>query len=63
MPGKIQYLIWLLLHNALATNALRHKCGLASNPYCDQCSGNEESSLHCLRECTHAKEVYLRVGM
>lgn len=63
IPAKLQHFIWLCLHNALPTNARRHHCNMVASPSCTRCSSPMEDLFHCLRECPHSKEVWLRLGM
>lgn len=63
VPAKVQHFIWLCLHNALPTNARRHHCNMVASSSCTRCSSPMEDLLHCLRECPHSKEVWLRLGM
>jgi hypothetical protein len=63
VPAKIQHFIWLCSHNALPTNARRHYCNMAASPGCTRCSSLMEDHLHCLRDCPHSKELWLRLGM
>lgn len=62
-PAKVQLLIWLILHDALPTNDLRYRRGLASHAGCQRCSGNGEHILHVLRDCPHSREVWYRSGL
>lgn len=62
-PAKVQYLIWLILHRALPTNAFRHQRGLLTSHNCQRCSSNVEDIIHCLRDCPHARELWIRLGL
>lgn len=62
-PAKVQFLLWLIAHEALPTNDLRHKRGLASSSSCQRCSCSVEDILHVLRDCPHAREVWYSSGM
>ena len=55
---KCRFLVWLALHNAVPTNSLCHHRGLSATPYCNCCCDQEETILHCLRDCRHAKDVW-----
>lgn len=62
-PAKVQFLLWLVLHNALPTNSLRHLRGMAAMGTCKRCYGNEEHIMHCLRDCPHSREMWMRLGL
>lgn len=62
-PAKVQHMVWLLLHHALPTNALRFKRGMSNSPNFQRCSGNIEDILHCLWDCPHIKELWMRLGL
>lgn len=62
-PAKIQFLIWLIVHDALSMNDTRARRGLASSHNCTRCANGPESTLHCLRDCHHTREVWLRLGL
>ena len=48
---KIGVLVWLLLYDALPTNALCHGRHICSSPVCPRCANCGESLLHCFRDC------------
>lgn len=62
-PAKVQFLVWLVAHDALPTNELRHHRGLAPSPSCQRCSSHVENIIHVLRDCPHAREVRYNSGM
>lgn len=37
VPAKIQFFIWLVCHQALPTNAMRHRRHLSASPLCKRC--------------------------
>ena len=43
------------------TNSHRVKRGLATNPNCNSCTQEEENSLHILRDCRYAREVWTQM--
>lgn len=59
---KVRVFLWVALHNSLQVNAYRFKCNLSGSPACSRCSAPEEDQLHCLRDCPHSREVWLRFG-
>lgn len=62
-PAKLQLLLWQVSHNALPSNSLRHRRGIASSPFWQRCFGGVEEILHILRDCPHPCDVWFRLGM
>ena len=50
------------MHNALPTKFFRWRMALASLDICSKCYEEEESQLHCLRDCVKVREVWHLVG-
>lgn len=48
-------LVWLVVHDSLPTNACRFRRAMASSATCALCNEGDETVLHCLRDCRHAK--------
>ncbi|KAK7268315.1 hypothetical protein RIF29_21012 [Crotalaria pallida] len=63
IPAKIQFFAWLVVLNALPTNDLRRNCGLSASAACGHCSCSVESISYVLRDCPHAREIWLRIGV
>lgn len=42
--AKVQFLLWLISHDALPTNQMKHNRGIAPSPSCGRCSGNTKYS-------------------
>ncbi|KAK7260569.1 hypothetical protein RIF29_26721 [Crotalaria pallida] len=63
IPAKTQRLIWLATKNVVPTNSLRYSRGLSTTMHCTRCSHVNETIFHCFRDCPHAKEVWMRIGM
>lgn len=62
-PAKVQFIIWLVSQNGLPTNSLRFVRGLANSSQCNRCSNTLEDPIHCLRDCLHSCDVWLRLGI
>lgn len=62
MPLKCTVFIWLIFQDALPTNACRFHRGMVEDPTCGVCSANEDTTLHCLRECSLARAIWRRMG-
>lgn len=54
---RIRSFLWLAFLDRLPTNLMRQKWG-GNNPYCVWCEGCVESTLHVLRECSFAKQIW-----
>src|ERR1044072_5332787 len=59
---KVRIFLWLILHGSLPVNQHRFKCNLTASPGCSRCSAAEETILHCLRDCLHSQEIWLKAG-
>ena len=55
---KVRFLFWLILHNAIPINLIRFSRGLAASALCARCNLEEESILHCLRDCPVARSAW-----
>ncbi|CAL0314033.1 unnamed protein product [Lupinus luteus] len=62
VPQKVRLFVWRVLQDAIPTNVKRFSCNLAVSPACSRCSIPSENGLHCLRDCAHSKEIWLRFG-
>jgi hypothetical protein len=57
---RTKYFMWIALHDRLLTNAIKARMGLVHG-MCDHCREFEETSLHVLRNCIIAKNVWMMV--
>lgn len=62
VPEKIHLFVWLVMHQALPVNSNRYRCHLASTESCSRCSSEREDCLHCLRDCPHSRELWMKLG-
>ena len=58
IPQRMRFFIWLVTHDCLMTNSHRVKRGLATDPNCRLCIHEEEDSLHILRDCSFARDIW-----
>ena len=58
VPEKVRLLVWLVCHQALPTNLLRNRRGLALSSSCSRCNANADDLLHCLRDCHYSLQVW-----
>ncbi|CAN1173012.1 Putative ribonuclease H protein At1g65750 [Linum perenne] len=62
-PSRVQYFLWLVAHEKLLTNLERKRRHLSADATCSRCTGNEESVLHVVRDCTFAGQVWDLLGI
>jgi ribonuclease HI len=60
VPERVRTFTWLVLHNRLLTNSLKNVMGLG-HAMCYYCRDVEETSLHVLRDCPLAKDLWYHV--
>ncbi|KAL6499591.1 hypothetical protein OROGR_027501 [Orobanche gracilis] len=58
----IRMFIWLSMHDAIQVNANRFRRNLVESAACSRCSSPWEDTMHCLRDCPHSKELWLKMG-
>ena len=63
VPAKLQQFLCLCFHNVLPINVCRHHYNMVASPSHTCCSSPIEDILHCLRDCPHSKELWLRLNM
>ena len=57
-PPKIQFLIWLCVHNSLPMAEVLGSRGLILDPMCKVCNRSNKSIEHLLRDCEIAHKVW-----
>lgn len=62
MPEKFKLLIWLACHNAIPTLSLLQHRNIAPVATCSRCGENEETILHCLRDCRFSSDIWHNLG-
>ena len=60
-PQRMRFFLWLTAHDRLMTNAHRVKRGLATDPKCKSCLQEDEDTLHILRDCRFAREIWSKL--
>ncbi|CAN1751196.1 Putative ribonuclease H protein At1g65750 [Linum perenne] len=58
-PSRIKHFLWLAAHDRLLSNAERHRRHMTVTDNCHRCTNVSETSLHILRDCTLARDVWL----
>ncbi|MCH86827.1 RNA-directed DNA polymerase (Reverse transcriptase) [Trifolium medium] len=59
-PERVRAFMWMAMHNRLITNSLKSKMGLC-HVMCSHCGDVEETTLHVLRDCPKAMNVWVQV--
>ena len=62
IPEKFKLLVWLACHNAVPTLSLLHHRHIVASAICSRCGDEEETLLHCLRDCIHSKSIWIQSG-
>jgi hypothetical protein len=57
---RIRHFMWIVKHNRLLTNYMKHKMHLG-NAYCRHCGDTIETTMHVLRDCPMAMMVLVRI--
>ncbi|PNY05589.1 ribonuclease H [Trifolium pratense] len=61
-PEKLKFLFWLACHDAVPTLTTLHRRNIAPSPNCPRCGHQEETFLHCVRDCYYSKCVWTSMG-
>ena len=49
-------------HNVVPTLSLLHHRHMAPSATCSRCGANDETILHCLRDCRFSKSIWFKLG-
>jgi hypothetical protein len=60
-PHRIQTFIWLAAQERILTNFRRSKWGVGISPICTRCGRENETTIHVLRDCIYATQVWLHL--
>ncbi|KAK7268687.1 hypothetical protein RIF29_21393 [Crotalaria pallida] len=63
IPENIKLLVWLIAHDSVLTNGLRARRGLTTNGTCSRCCREEETVMHCFRDCGEARNIWHLSGL
>jgi len=63
VPEKYKFLIWLAIHDVVPTLSLMHHRNIVVSAICGRCNDQEESFLHCIRDCKFSKPVWQQFGL
>ncbi|CAN1131441.1 Putative ribonuclease H protein At1g65750 [Linum perenne] len=57
-PNRVRHFLWLVAHNRILTNAERRRRHLVNVADCQRCRSGIEDTLHVVRDCQLAREVW-----
>ncbi|CAI9114900.1 OLC1v1015718C1 [Oldenlandia corymbosa var. corymbosa] len=60
-PQRVRQFLWLVAKEAILTNSQRWNRRIADSPACDLCGGALESTMHALRDCPKAANIWSRM--
>lgn len=59
---NIRFFVWLAFNNSIPTLATLHYRGISSTADCRLCHGDEETLMHCLRDCPMVARLWRKLG-
>ncbi|KAK9042856.1 hypothetical protein V6N11_071211 [Hibiscus sabdariffa] len=59
VPQRLRLFLWIAFRDRLMTNLERCRRSVGHHPYCTTCDTHDESTLHVLRDCKFARDVWL----
>jgi len=62
VPEKYKFFIWLACHDAVPTLSLLHHRHIAVSDTCGRCGEEEESFMHCVRNCRISAPIWQKFG-
>ncbi|CAN1173743.1 Putative ribonuclease H protein At1g65750 [Linum perenne] len=57
-PSRVRHFLWLVAHDRILTNAERRRRHLTDVAACQRCRAGIEDTLHVVRDCKLAREVW-----
>jgi hypothetical protein len=61
-PKKIKFFLWTDIHDTLPTKSMLSHRGMLQNASCPRCNIDDETILHCLRDCKFVKFLWKSIG-
>jgi hypothetical protein len=61
-PEKIKFFLWTDIHDTLPTKSMLSHRGMLQNASCPRCNIDDETILHCLRDCKFVKFLWKSIG-
>ncbi|XP_054801608.1 uncharacterized protein LOC129305663 [Prosopis cineraria] len=61
VPQRCRSFLWLMSHDRILTNKSRFDRHLDIQPWCSCCPEEFEDTLHVMRQCPEAKEVWMKL--
>lgn len=62
LPEKHKFLFWLACHNSVPTLTLLNHRNISPSPLCSRCGLEDETFLHCVRDCNFSNIIWHHVG-
>lgn len=62
LPEKLKFLFCLACHNSSPTLLLLNHINIAPSAVCPRCGLEDETFLHCVRDCTFSRAIWHHVG-
>ncbi|GAU25827.1 hypothetical protein TSUD_30910 [Trifolium subterraneum] len=62
LPEKIKFFFWLACHNFVPTLSLLNHRKMSHSATCTRCGLQDESFLHCIRDCEFARSLWNHIG-
>jgi len=62
LPEKHKFLFWLACHNYVPTLLFLNHRNIAPSPLCSRCGLEDETFLHCVRDCNFSSIIWHHVG-
>jgi len=59
---KIKFVIWLICHHSIPTQELLFHWNMIHNDICPRCNSDQETILHCLRDCRFTHSIWMKLG-
>jgi len=62
LSEKLKFLFWLACHNSIPTLLLLNHRNISPSPLCSRCGLEDETFLHCVRDCNFSRIIWHHVG-
>ncbi|GLT82219.1 hypothetical protein SLE2022_006230 [Rubroshorea leprosula] len=60
---RVRMFVWLVARNKILCNQVRYNRHLTDSPNCPRCGLAAESSIHILRDCQFARQIWCKLGV
>lgn len=59
---NIKLFVWLAFHNSTPTLSVLNYRSISPTAVCNICQGEEETLLHCIRDCARVRRIWVSLG-